>query len=251
VVVAHNWYPSGWPVVLPHDALALHLLAATASVHDLPGSLDDLLEAVFGGRTPLLPDGLDGPVRWLAPEDIDDPDQTAAAAERRRQFETALRQADRPVPGTVRELAQLLVTIGVLEHAGHGARQRWRTPRTLPLPDEVLPLPADLAAALATRRWQHEMQPAVDALITHLLVELGAPNTVPTSMDELADAARLVPESVRQALVVLRDDGEVRLRTPDRADELNPETVDGTVRFELEIIWELFTAHHIHLRSDQ
>lgn len=158
-----DWHPSGWGHVLPrHQASALSTLFATAARRHMTGTIDEIHGRVLAELPPAvfesMPTGLDTPVTWLEPEDldgVDDPDEEtrirAWVADHETTLTAALGDAGLPVPSTVRELAEVMVALGIAAQTD-GA---WTMPTVLPRPENVLPLTSTRSAALARLR---EMQ---------------------------------------------------------------------------------------------
>ncbi|MET9436912.1 DUF6042 family protein [Streptomyces sp. NPDC006551] len=158
-VVRDDWHPSGWGHVLPrHQAGALATLYATAAHEGMTGTIDDVFRTLIA-RAPRafesMPDGLDSPVMWLEPEDLDGVDTSEEEARVRAwvaEFQAAstdvLVAAGLEVPATARELAEVMVALGLASQAD-GV---WAMPKVLPLPEEVLPLARTRNAGLARLR---------------------------------------------------------------------------------------------------
>jgi hypothetical protein len=113
------------------------VVVATASVKDLDGSLDELIDSF--GRDVFHRDtgGLDGPVWWTFPDqDETDDDQLAMDRASQEVFEAVLERAARVPPGSVRQLAMLMADLGVFERElsavsrGGGHLRRYRLSRS-------------------------------------------------------------------------------------------------------------------------
>lgn len=64
----HNdWWASGWDHVLPRQGFPLTMLIGTASQPGSTGSLDDLLQEIFGGHWDMIGGDLDGALTFSWP----------------------------------------------------------------------------------------------------------------------------------------------------------------------------------------
>lgn len=248
--IANDWWTSGWHHLLPRQGFPLHILVATATVHDMDGDLDELLLEQFDGAWDMLQGGLDDPVCWTLPEDADNAEQQERDERARRRFETTMATAGRPLPATTRDLAGLMADLAVFEHTVTATGERWRSPHPLPLAGEALPLPRDFADELDAGQWRERVEPYAQELIRYLRRELRRPDEVSTSVERLARATQLEAEAVRQGLATLVSDGEFRVVRGAGADQpdVDPETLADHARFRLLTDWAAFDEHRIGIR---
>lgn len=150
----------------------------------------------------------------------------------------------------MRDLADLLVDLGVFEHRDDGGDERWRFPNQLQLPDEVLPFPADFVSKLDAIRFDDVAEPYAQRIIRHIIDDLNSPTQVWTTMVRLARATDLEPEAVRYGLALLVKEGDFRVtreKWAERRDE-SPETLPVHARFVLLIDWQKFAETRISIR---
>jgi hypothetical protein len=252
-MVAHDWWDSGWEAVLPKQALFLHMLVATATVEDLDGDLDELLQVMHGDRPGRRLVELDEPVWWSYPdEDLDD-ETRQLDTQRRATCEAALAAAGLPTPGTARDLAALMAVLGVFTREQVDGVERWRSPDVLPLPSDRLPLPEEWVAAADARRWRHQLEPSAQRLIRHLADDLGHPGELTTTLELLGRATDLPTESVRHGLAALSEDGEFRVmrRAGGGQSDVDPQVLADHARFVLLIDWPLFHEQRIRVHKPQ
>lgn len=248
IAVAHDWWPSGWNWVLPHQGFPLHMLVATADVYDLDGDLDDLMDQIIESQEwNMLMDTLDAPVRWAWVDDpTNDPEQLALDTEARHRFETAMHAAGRPLPETVRQLAHLMADFGVF-HRSDDSR-RWRSADPLPLPAEVLPLPAGFVAELDAQRWRHEVDPYAQAIIRYMIDRLDRPASFSTSVQRLSQVTGLGANEVRAGLglLITEEFGTTRDGIP-----VASETLLDHARFTLAADWDRFAENRFQIRHGE
>ena len=156
------------------------VVVATATVKDLDGSLDELIDSF--GRDVFHRDtgGLDGPVWWTFP-DQDETDQLAMDRASQEIFEAVLERAARVPPGSVRQLAMLMADLGVFERELVGGVEMWRSPEALPLVAERLPVSEQFTAEEDQRRWRSLHEGSAQAIIRHLVDVLAEPDEIPRS----------------------------------------------------------------------
>ncbi|MFD4764200.1 DUF6042 family protein [Streptomyces sp. NPDC058439] len=247
----HNdWFVSGWEYVLPRQALALTMLMGTASQPGFTGSLDDLLQEIFGGRWDMIGGDLDGALTftWHGEEwDYEEAPEgrEACEADRWEKFRAMLTAAGFPLPTTVRDLAELYLTWGLAARKETPEGTRWSMPAALPLPGDLLPLDTELTQRLDKIRWIMRTGPLVNTLIDHLVDDLGEPPEILTSLDRLADATGQDVNDLRLALaeLVQSDDAEI-LRGQEPADA---ERLETHHRFRLIMDWDHFHETRIEL----
>ncbi|GGT85558.1 hypothetical protein GCM10010289_01530 [Streptomyces violascens] len=133
------------------------MVLSTAAVRELRGSLDDVVSEIGGGAFPAMFRGvgesLDSPALWLEPDDPEDAGNGDEAAEvraeaqqRRSRGEGALAAIGLPAPCTIRDLAEVMVGLGIVERGSDGVRA---VPGSLPWPE--LPCSAIRTARTAAR----------------------------------------------------------------------------------------------------
>ncbi|WP_432087547.1 DUF6042 family protein [Streptomyces sp. bgisy095] len=252
----HNgWWGSGWTHVLPRQAFPLTMLISTASQPDFTGSLDELLEEAFDGHWDMLGGDLDAALTFSWPDDEWDDEEWDGEdapegreefeANHRKKFDAMLTEAGLPVPTTVRELSELYLTWGLAHREETPEGTRWSMPDPLPLPDDLLPLDAELAERLAGIRWTMRTDPLVNRLVKHLADDLGEPQEVLTSLDRLAVATGQDADDVRLALVALVKSDDARVwRGQEPADT---EGLEAHRRFRLVMDWERFNENRVHM----
>ncbi|MFD7900572.1 DUF6042 family protein [Streptomyces sp. NPDC059743] len=237
---------------MPRQALALTMLMGTASQPGFTGSLDDLLQEIFGGRWDMIGGDLDGALTftWHGEEwDYEEAPEgrEACEADRWEKFGAMLTAAGFPVPTTVRDLAELYLTWGLAARKESPEGTRWSMPAALPLPGDLLPLDTELTQQLDKIRWIMRTGPLID----HLVDDLGEPLENLTSLDRLADATGQDVNDLRLALaeLVQSDDAKV-LRGQEPADA---ERLETHHRFRLIMDWDHFheTRIELSLASDE
>ncbi|MEE6269119.1 DUF6042 family protein [Streptomyces diastatochromogenes] len=255
----HNdWFTSGWMHVLPrYQAMMLTMLFGTATVQQLRGNLDAITGHVFGdapgnGSSVFGDDGLDSPLQWLEDdlEHAESPEEAAQfraeAEEHQALFEAVLREASLPVPSTVRELAAVMESFGIVQRS----KGQWSVPDHLPRPEDVLALPDDVLASLRSLRHHQNVEPVKQALLSYFADSLGYPATVSTSLDRLERATGRGLDELREALEYLTDDEDYGMKllrgdpaTPIRARDLATHT-----RFQIAMDWQRFEENTIHVQ---
>lgn len=254
LAVHDDWFPSGWTRVLPrHQALLMCLLLSTAASRPVTGTLDEVVQEVFGDSLGdflrELGEDLDSPVLWLQPDDLawakgaGEEDRVRAEAEARREAcEGALRAGGFPVPTTMRELVGTMLALGI----AHTAEGRWTMPERLPLPEKVLRLPQDLREIFRKLRHSEAVAPWKQALIRYLDEGLGRPGDIFTTPGRLAEAVRLSAGELRAALDYLADDGHLRLyRGIPRVPVASARDLQDHQRFHLVPDWERYDEDHM------
>ncbi|MFF4174242.1 DUF6042 family protein [Streptomyces sp. NPDC001744] len=238
----HNgWWATGWEHVLPRQGMPLTMLISTAGRYGFTGTPDDLLREVFDGHWKLLGGDLDAPLTFAWPDGEWDHTEApegreAFEANHREEFAAVLTTAGFPVPTTVRELSELYLTWGLAHREETPDGPRWSMPEVLPLPEELLPLDAELAGRIGSVRRSMRADPLVGRLVTHLTDDLGGPREVLTSLDRLAAATGQDADDVRLALTELVESGDALVwRGQERAD---PERLEAHRRFRLVMDWD-------------
>jgi hypothetical protein len=253
----HNdWFDSLWMRVLPrYQSFMLCMVFSTATVDRLTGTLDEITYRMFGhpftAAFAPLGESLDSPVLWLEAEALEtlDPGETeesvrADAAAHQAAHEAAFVQAGFKAPATMRDLAELMISMGIVSRTDNG---RWTMPETLPLPEEVLPLPADTDAVLRGIRREHALKPGEGVLLRHLIDELGYPEELFTSLDRLAKATGLDTEGLPAVLDHLVDRGNAHLYRGDPRVEISARSLEAHTRFYLVPDWDHFSEHRVHI----
>lgn len=253
LAIAHDWWDAGWVRFLPRQATELHMLVLTATLRGLSGDLDDLIPQILPERPERwdeLTGGLEGPVWWSFPDETDDAEQRALDREAQSRFETTIAATEWELPRTVRDLAELMAQLGVFEVVRKGEVLEWRCPDPLPLVSEQLPVPADFAEQEDRLRWERLTERAAQAIIRHVVEELGRPDSVLTSIGSLSEACDLLPEDTRHGLQNLLDVGDFRLVDGPDADarDTDPETVPENEQVVLVPDWERFAEDRISIR---
>ncbi|MEW2527974.1 DUF6042 family protein [Streptomyces sp. NPDC047071] len=245
-----DWFASGWEHVLPRQGFPLTMLIGTACRPGFTGSLDDLLQEVFGGHWDMIGGDLDGPLTFFWPDEEWDYEAApegpeACEAAHWEHFSAMLTTAGFSVPTTVRDLSELFLTWGLAsrEETPHGTR--WSMPTALPLPGDLLPLDAELTERLDGIRWTMRTGPLVDTLINHLADDLGEPEETLTSLDRLATATGQDVDDVRLALAELVESGDARVQRGE--EPADAERLEAHRRFRLVMDWEHFHEHRIQL----
>ncbi|MFI5802022.1 DUF6042 family protein [Streptomyces sp. NPDC051561] len=243
----HNdWFPSGWDHVLPRQGVALTMLIGTAS-QGFTGSLDELMQEAFDGHWDMIGGDLDGTLTFFWPDGQwhyeDEPaGREASEAARWDQFSTMLTKAGFPVPTTARDLAELYLAWGLAHREETQDGTRWSMPDTLPLPDDLLPLDAELTERIDGMRWSMRTGPLVNTLVDHLADDLGEPEETLTSLERLAAGTGQEVDDVRIALAELVESGEARLQRGE--EPADAQRLEAHRRFRLVMDWQLFHDHH-------
>ncbi|MFF4096688.1 DUF6042 family protein [Streptomyces sp. NPDC001834] len=247
----HNdWWAAGWEHVLPRQGFPLTMLIGTASQSGFTGSLDDLLQEIFGGDWDMIGGSLDGALSFSWPDEEWDYTEApegreAYEASRWEDFGALLTAAGFPVPTTVRDLSELYLTWGLARREKTPTGTRWSMPGALPLPGDLLPLGADLTHRLDQIRWTLRTGPLVDGFITHLVDDLGEPQEVLTSLDRLAAATGRGADDARIAVSELVQAGDALVyRGQEPADV---ERLDTHQRFRLVMNWDHLHATRVAL----
>jgi hypothetical protein len=255
----HNdWWPSGWTHVLPqHQGMMLCMIFGTATTRGLTGDLDDITRQIFGdelrGVFNSLGDNLDSPILWLDQDEVDDAEsdeereEIRAAAKRRETTLTgALHAIGMTPPATIRDLGQLMVHFGIAT-TEDGA---WAMPEVLPRPDDVLTLPEDVRERLATMRRFEETQVADQAIIRHLVDDLGHPEELFTSLDRLKDITGEDIDTLRAALDHLVELGDAQLYRGSPRVIVAAKDLPSHARFHLVPDWDRFHEHRMYIRRE-
>jgi GNAT superfamily N-acetyltransferase len=245
--VPEGWFDLGWGPFLPRPAVDLVVMIASAGEAAFEGSLDDIYAEFQPITRPI--ESLEGDASFSFPEPHDDPEEAEEQREMdegaRLRFERALQRADRPVPRTTRELAQLLVEIGFLRREIVGDIERWSCPEPLPLIEDLLPLEPDFQATLARHRWESLHAGSSYRVINHL-IELGQPDSVTMTLEELSAQVALPVEEMREAIALLVSEGDFTTLSVTGEVE-NPDQLADASPFVLRVDWDLFAAQRISI----
>lgn len=159
-----------------------------------------------------------------------------------------LERAARVPPESVRQLAVLMADLGVFEREVVGGVERWRSPETLPLVAERLPVSERFAAEEDQRRWRSLHEDSAQAIIRHLVDVLGEPDEVSTTLARLAADTGLDLSDLRFGIAALLDDGDFALIDGSSGNDVDPETVEEVRRIVLRVDWHRFGEERIGLR---
>lgn len=247
LAVHKDWWASGWEHVLPRQGFPLTMLVGTASQSGYTGSLDDLLDAVFGGDRDMIGGTLDGALTFSWPDGEWDYTEAPEGREaweeaRREEFGALLAAAGFSVPTTVRDLSELYLTWGLARREETPAGSRWSMPAALPLPGDLLPLDAELAERLDRIRWSMRSDPLVAGLIGHLVDDLGEPPELLTSLDRLAAATGQPAADIRVAIAELGQACDAQVYQGQEPADV--ERLEAHRRFRLVMDWD----HHYATR---
>ncbi|MFG1846849.1 DUF6042 family protein [Micromonospora carbonacea] len=253
-LTTHNHFADhGWNWFLPRQALAINIILSTATAQNIDGGLDHLVDITLGSDNNLMFGGLDAPLAWSWEDDGDDepsPEQQQIDARSKQMFEQAVTDGGHPMPATLRDLFDLLATIGLCTHTTDGGVERWRLNTEMPGPDELLPMPADENARYARMRWESDHEPVEQAILSHLCDNLDYPDEILTSLQRLADITGEPAERVRETLPQLLQHGEFRMvrGTGQDVTDVDPAKVAEHARFRLIPNWERFSENRIRIR---
>jgi hypothetical protein len=248
VAMATDWWDSGWERFLPRQAIILHMVVATATVREVDGPLDDLVGLLGPNGFVLRTGGFDAPLWWSFPDEKPAAEQLELDRRTQARFEATLAAAGRDLPRTVRDLASLMAELGVFDHTVVDGVHRWRSPETLPLVAERLPVPDDFAADEDRFRWASIHEAAAQAVIRYIHA-VGRPDAIRTSLAELATAVELELDDVRFGLAVLVDDGDFSLLDAT-GGLVDPETVSDGKHVTLAVDWERFEETRFTVRRN-
>ncbi len=253
-----DWFTSGWMRVLPqHQSMLLVMAMSTATVEGMRGSIEEITHVVFGGNDDDLGPAwrnmgttFDSPVLWLERDEIEDEDEVeqerikASSRQRQEACEAAYQQAGVPVPTTIRELADTMMALGIASQDEDGY---WSMPDVLPYPEEVLPLPDQMARRFREMRRTQQLEPAEQAIIHHLTEDLGRPGEVFTSLDRIAEAVEMNTDEVAAGLDYLVEQGDARLYRGSPRVVVAAKELPSHARFYLVPDWDHFAENRIHI----
>lgn len=248
-----GWWPSGWLHVLPRSqTFFLIMMMSSAAMNRLHGTLEDVVRTLYGGEIKGafagVGDDFDAPLQWLEPEDLENAETEQERAEFRSDAEaqqacteSIFQEAGIPMPTTLRELADVMIRLGIASHSPEG----WSMPERLPLPEESLPLPAELDAKLRDLRRQQAAEPFEQDLIRYLTENQGYPDQLSTSLERLAKVVDLKIEDVRTGLAMLVEVGDVHLYRGESKAEIAVQDLADHARFSLVPDWDHFNEHRM------
>lgn len=240
-----DWFPSGWERFLPRQAMALCILVSSATINEMDGSLeelnDSLGEAWFDRHTG---GGVDAQVFFSHPDEEPDAEQRELDENARATLEKALAESNRSMPTTVRQLAELMLNLGIFTMERVDGTERWRVTNPLPLPAEALPLPAEIVEEQDRIRWHAVHQESEQELIRYVKDVLDYPDEVPTTIAALAEVVNLDEHDCRGGLEVLLANGDFSLVNAD-STPVDPQSLSADVPVKLVIDWELFGQSRI------
>lgn len=257
--IPSDWFTSGWMQLLPrHQSMLLIMAMGTATVEGMRGSIEEITHLVYGGDNKDLGPAwrnvgttFDSPVLWLERDELEEEDEAeqerikASARKHQEVCEAAYRQAGVPVPTTIRELANTMMALGLASQDEDGY---WSMPDGLPHPEEVLPLPEEMATRFREMRRVQQLEPAEQAIIHHLTEDLGHPDEVFTSLDRLAEAVEMDADEVAAGLDYLVVQGDARLYRGNPRVEVLAKDLPGHARFYLVPDWDHFAENRIEIR---
>lgn len=239
----HHWLPLGpW--------MMLAMTVGTATRYDIDGSLQDLVDTVTGSENADLPrcGPLDGPLRW---NDSEDPEEIAEADRTRQALAEVLDRAGHPVPQSARQLAHLLVDLGVLSHAH--SPERWRLVLPMPAVAETLPIPD------SAREREREIRDYWDFKGAHQAILRWANTHVPdeetigeafTSLRSLASDCGMSVHETRRGLALTAMEEDVAIMRHDR--ELDRDQILALQehhRFWLRMDWKAHAENRMVIQA--
>ena len=220
LVIDGTYLGSGWPDLLPQQAMALHTLVRTATDHDVDGTIDELAGTLGVDWFEHFTGGLDCGVRWNHPLDEHDAEIVESGRRARLECIRAYSLSGIVLPATVRELARSMADLGILEVTGGG--RRWRAVTWPPLPEEVLAVSDDFRDTQALCRWLMIHRPNARAILDFL----PARTTFTVSVDELGRVVDLPEAAIRGGLELLVHDGALLLTNAQNV-VVDPDTIAG------------------------
>lgn len=237
-----DWDQTGWCRFLPWEGALLWRMFCEATECEVDGDLDELVDwyspldpVAFG---PDFFGGLDARV------------EHRRSWSDRRSLNRLFGKAGFVYPQTARQIAEVGRLLGLFMKKEEP--RRWRAPAALPLPTEVLPMTPRQRQQEDEQR-QHLLWSGPAAVIVEVLRDVGCPERVHTSVDELADLICEPSETVRQSLAFLNDTrfgGHLgrplmKLQTAVAAGgnrSADPERLEGREEFQLVPNWQGLAA---------
>lgn len=140
-----------------------------------------------------------------------------------------------------------MADLGVFERTTEGGVERWRSPDTLPLTSETLPVSAEFAQDQDRERWEELHEPSAQALIRHAVEALDGAERIDTTLTRLGVDIGLDVSDVRFGLSNLSNDGFSLVDATSGAAQ-DPETVEEVRPIAVLIDWERFNERRFALR---
>ena len=231
-----DWDKTGWCRFLPWEGALLWRIFCEASERDVLGGLDDLVT----WYAPMDPVALD--TRFFS--GLDTHIEHRRSWPDRRRLSRLFARAGLAYPQTARQTATVGAELGLYLRLPDP--ERWRVPNALPLPTEILPM-TRRQRRFEDRQRQHLLWSESAAVIIEILRDVGCPERVHTSVDELANLTSEHPETVRQSLAFLSDTRfgghlgrpMVRMVTSNGSSDraADPERLEGPEEFALVPNW--------------
>lgn len=238
-----DWDQTGWCRFLPWEGALLWRMLCEATEAEVEGDLDTLVEwyeridpVAFG------PDFFAG---------LDTPIEHRRHWSDRRRLTRLFDKAGLVYPETARQTAEVGACLGLYLHTAIADQTRWRVPVALPLPTEVLPMNPRQRQVEDDRR-QHLLWSEPASVIVEMLRDVGCPEAVTTTVDELAELIGEEPETIRHSLAFLNDTrfsghlGRPMMRffgeTPSGRHCVDPERLSGGDEFQLVPNWRGMAA---------
>ncbi|MGC4966289.1 DUF6042 family protein [Streptomyces globisporus] len=251
-----GWWSSGWGQILPqHQGMLLCMVLGTATVREVEGDLDEIVDQIVGdsrtGLFALLGDDINLPIMWLDEEELESAESDeerdeirSSAAEHEATLTSALQAAGLPVPTTTRELAQTMLDLKLVCHQD-GV---WSMPEEFPLPEDTLTLPEPVLARLQKMRHYTYTEVADQRIVRHLIDDLDYPTEVFTSLDRLVTITGEDLDQVRAALEQLVEIGDAQLYRGDPRAVVAAKDLPAHQRFYLVPDWEAFNENRMTIR---
>jgi hypothetical protein len=235
-----DWWTSGWNAFLPRQALELHMVVATATVREIDGDFAALVDELGADKFELRTGGLAGPIWWSFPDEEEpDPEQIEIDVALQCEFEETMARASRPLPITVADLVELMAELGVFERTRVDGIERWRSPDTLPLATETLPVSAEFAKDQDEHRWGDLHELSAQKIIRYAMDTREATEQIDTTLVRLASDIGIEVADLRFGFGNLTDSGFSLVDTASGAD-VDAETVEEVRAVTLRIDWECF-----------
>lgn len=188
---------------------------------------------------------------WVPPkQDDEDPDDHAAdLAEyesRIAEYDALTDRMGRERVRTVEQVLDLMLTLGLVQADDRDGTQYLRLAADPPLPTEALPFTADQKAREDRTRW-HQRFGSLSQRVLRLFLEDGqlAQLELSTTLDRLAATVGADVEDVRQAVLVLIDDGD--FATVRQGNPVDVERLRAHQRFDLVVDPDRFAAGRINV----
>jgi hypothetical protein len=148
-------------------------------------------------------------------------------------------RASRPRPITVADLVELMAELGVFERTRVDGIERWRSPDTLPLATETLPVSAEFAKDQDEHRWGDLHELSAQKIIRYAMDTRESTEQIDTTLVRLASDIGIEVADLRFGFGNLTDSGFSLVDTASGAD-VDAETVEEVRAVTLRIDWECF-----------